>query len=83
MRLAARELARINTDLLDAMAQMKILEGLLPICSNCKSIRDEDDQWASLETYVQEHTAAKFSHGLCPACQQAYLDDLGKLTPRA
>jgi hypothetical protein len=44
------------------------LEGMLPICSFCKSIRNDHDQWVRLEEYIADHTKATFSHGLCPEC---------------
>lgn len=44
------------------------LGGLLPICLNCKDIRDEDGQWAPIEMYISEHSNADFSHGMCPKC---------------
>jgi amino acid transporter len=46
----------------------KRLEGLLPICSFCKRIRDEDDEWHSVETYIEERSQTEFSHGICPEC---------------
>lgn len=54
-----------------ALAQVKTLRGLLPICSNCKRIRDDEGFWTRVESYVSEHTEAVFSHGLCPECVRA------------
>jgi len=51
-----------------AMARVRQLSGLLPICSYCKSIRDDKDYWQQLETYLLEHTEATLSHGICPPC---------------
>ena len=51
-----------------ALAQVKTLSGLLPICSRCKRIRDDSGFWTKVELYVSEHTDARFSHGLCPEC---------------
>jgi hypothetical protein len=48
--------------------RVKLLEGILPICSRCKSIRDEDNQWVQLEGYITAHSTAQFSHSLCPHC---------------
>ena len=48
--------------------RVRRLEGLLPICAYCKKIRDEQDHWESIETYVREHSEAEFSHGICPEC---------------
>lgn len=52
----------------DLLQRVKRLEGLLPICSYCKDIRDEQDRWSSLEKYISEKTDAHFSHGVCPKC---------------
>ncbi len=52
----------------DAMANIKTLGGLIPICSNCKKIRDDKGYWEQLEGYIQTHSEAQFSHGICPEC---------------
>jgi AmiR/NasT family two-component response regulator len=62
------ELRRLNAELQDALAEVKTLSGLLPICSSCKKIRDDEGYWNQLETYIQEHSNVMFSHGLCPDC---------------
>ena len=66
----AELLARIKTHIgfKKAREEIKILSGLLPICSNCKKIRDDKGYWNVLEGYIQTHSAAKFSHGICPEC---------------
>jgi transcriptional regulator with GAF, ATPase, and Fis domain len=51
-----------------ALAQVKTLHGLLPICSSCKKIRDDAGFWTRVESYLSKHTDAQFSHGLCPDC---------------
>jgi DNA-binding response OmpR family regulator len=51
-----------------ALAQVKQLHGLLPICSYCKSIRRDDNYWQEVEHYVAAHSEAQFSHGICPGC---------------
>jgi len=48
--------------------RMKYLEGFLQVCSHCKKVRDEQGNWQQLETYIQNRSEAKFSHGLCPHC---------------
>ena len=48
--------------------ELQQLEGLLPICAYCKRIRDDHENWGSLETYIEQRSAAQFSHGICPAC---------------
>lgn len=52
----------------EALANIKVLGGLIPICSNCKKIRDDKGYWDLLEGYIQSHSEAKFSHGICPDC---------------
>lgn len=55
-------------ELQQAMESIKTLNGLLPICSHCKKIRDDEGYWNQVETYVSKYTGAEFSHGLCPDC---------------
>jgi hypothetical protein len=52
--------------------RVETLEGLLPICSRCKNIRDERQEWHPLEEYISERTKAEFTHGLCPSCVELY-----------
>jgi hypothetical protein len=52
------------------LEEVKILRGLLPICSFCKKIRTKDDTWIPVEEYVHEHSEAEFSHGFCPDCMR-------------
>jgi hypothetical protein len=51
-----------------ALSQIRTLSGLLPICANCKKIRDDQGYWNQIETYIHDHSDAKFSHGICPEC---------------
>ncbi|MHC1724702.1 MAG: response regulator [Syntrophobacteraceae bacterium] len=51
-----------------ALAKVKMLSGLLPICASCKKIRDDKGYWRQLETYIHEHSEVEFSHGICPEC---------------
>ena len=53
-----------------ALAEIKTLSGLIPICCNCKKIRDDQGYWQQVETYVKAHTGADFSHGICPNCME-------------
>jgi CheY-like chemotaxis protein len=65
---AEEERERLIHELEDALAEIKTLRGILPICSSCKKIRDDEGYWNQLEAYIQEHSEAVFSHGLCPEC---------------
>jgi CheY-like chemotaxis protein len=56
-----------------ALGQVKALRGLLPICSYCKKIRDDRNYWTEVESYVERHSHAEFSHGVCPDCYQEHL----------
>ncbi|MCK5075997.1 MAG: hypothetical protein KAR38_06455, partial [Calditrichia bacterium] len=63
-----RELQKLNAELQEALDDVKMLSGLIPICSSCKKIRDDEGFWHKLETYISNHSDAKFTHGLCPDC---------------
>jgi len=63
-----QSLSRRVQELQSALDTVKVLSGLLPICSYCKRIRDDNDYWQQLECYVSEHSNAQFSHGICPSC---------------
>jgi DNA-binding NtrC family response regulator len=64
----AIERKRMFIELQEALSQVKILSGLLPICSRCKNIRDDQGYWRQIETYIKEHSQAEFSHSICPDC---------------
>lgn len=62
------ELAEKNRALEKAFSEIKLLRGILPVCSQCRRIRNEDGEWDDLAAYVQKHSEAEFTHGLCPTC---------------
>ncbi|OQW33518.1 MAG: hypothetical protein A4E19_03770 [Nitrospira sp. SG-bin1] len=62
------ELHRSNEELQQALREVKVLRGLIPICASCKKIRNDGGFWQQLEEYIGEHTEAEFSHGLCQPC---------------
>ncbi len=64
------ELRLSNTQLKDALDNVETLEGMLPICSSCKKIRDDKGYWNQIEVYISERSDAKFSHGICPDCMK-------------
>jgi hypothetical protein len=75
---AHTEKAKLIIELQDALAQVKTLSGLLPICSWCKQIRDDRGYWNQIESYIKEHTEAEFSHGICPACAKKHYPEFFK-----
>ena len=66
-------LAAHVAQLKQALASVRQLQGLLPICAYCKRIRNDQNYWEQLETYVSEHSEASFSHGICPNCYQSIM----------
>ena len=65
-------LASRVSQLQEALSRVKQLQGLLPICSYCKRIRDDHDYWQQVETYMSEHSQATFTHGICPECYEKF-----------
>ncbi|MCJ8500693.1 GAF domain-containing protein [Desulfatitalea alkaliphila] len=63
-------------DLKQALAEVKKLSGLLPICSHCKNVRDDKGYWNRIETYIHKHSEAEFSHSVCPDCAKEYYPDI-------
>jgi CheY-like chemotaxis protein len=67
------ELETANRDLTTALAEVKQLSGLLPICSYCKKMRDDKNYWDSVEGYLSRHTDVRLSHGVCPGCYEVHI----------
>jgi sigma-B regulation protein RsbU (phosphoserine phosphatase) len=65
---------RVAERILGLRKEVKQLEGLLPICSYCKRIRDDADRWSSLETFIEKRSEAEFSHGICPDCYRKHVE---------
>ena len=70
------ELIDKNQRLEAALGEVKQLSGLLPICANCKNIRDDKGCWKHIENYIQEHSEAEFTHSICPDCAEGLYPDL-------
>jgi len=68
-----RSLAQRVEQLEQALTRVKQLQGLLPICSYCKKIRDDGNYWKQVEAYITEHSEAIFSHGICPECFEKFV----------
>jgi PAS domain S-box-containing protein len=69
------ERERLIEELQDALAQVKILKGFLPICSYCKRIRNDAGYWENVENYIRDHSEAEFSHGICPECLKEHYSE--------
>ena len=69
-KLAEENQRTLLRELQQAVAEVRTLRGILPICASCKRIRGDDGEWEAVESYVREHSNAEFSHGLCPDCAQ-------------
>jgi DNA-binding response OmpR family regulator len=63
-----KQLQEKNAELQEALDNIKTLKGLIPICSNCKKIRDDEGYWQDVAVYIRDHSEAEFSHGICPDC---------------
>lgn len=70
-----RSLRQKNMELVEALAQVKQLKGLLPICMFCKKIRNDGNYWQKIEEYLVQHTEADFSHSICPECMEKNYPD--------
>ena len=76
-RLKNIELSTMNDELRDALAHVKRLQGMLPICASCKKVRDDDGYWQRIESYISDHSDAKITHGICPECMiKLYGEDI-------
>lgn len=64
------ERERLIADLQKALVEIRKLQGILPICSSCKKIRDDKGSWNQIETYIRDHSEADFSHSICPECAE-------------
>jgi len=78
-----KELIELHLSLLDkneqlkaALAEVNMLRGMLPICSFCKNVRDDRGYWNQIESYIQRHSDAKFTHSVCPECAKTHYPDL-------
>lgn len=71
-----RSLAERVRELEEALDHIKRLQGILPICSYCKKVRNDQNYWQQVESYVSEHSEARFSHGICPECLPRVLAEM-------
>lgn len=75
---AEEEKTRVVSELREALANVKALSGLLPICACCKKIRNNSGYWEQVESYIRTHSGAEFSHGVCPDCMETHYSDYFK-----
>lgn len=75
-KLAEAEREQLISQLQEALAEIKTLSGLLPICASCKKIRDDKGYWQQIEEYIGAHSEAKFSHSICPQCMKILYPEL-------
>ncbi len=66
---------KLLAELKEALASIRTLQGLLPICSGCKKIRNDTGYWEQIEAYISKHSDATFTHSLCPACEKRFLEE--------
>lgn len=78
---AEQEREKLIAQLQDALARVKTLAGLLPICASCKKIREDDGSWNHIELYIQNHSEAQFTHGFCPDCVKKLYPEVALDTP--
>ncbi len=75
-KLAELQRDRVTRELQKALSEIKTLKGILPICANCKKIRDDSGYWEQIEGYLSEHSNAQFSHDICPDCARQLYPDI-------
>jgi PAS domain S-box-containing protein len=77
---AEDEREKLIQELQKALAEVKTLSGLIPICASCKKIRDDKGYWNQIESYIRDHSEAEFSHSICPECMKKLYPDFSKDT---
>ena len=77
---AEAERDRLIAELQEALAKVKQLSGLLPICASCKKIRDDRGYWNQVDAYVASHSEVRFTHGTCPTCAVKIMQDIADLS---
>jgi hypothetical protein len=77
----AERRARVTSD--RALAELRTLRGIIPICSHCRKVRTTVGDWQQIEEYVRDHSDAQFSHGICPACLETHYPDSAFIKARS
>ena len=78
---AEQDRERLIQELTTALAEVNTLSGLLPICAQCKKVRDDSGYWNQIESYISKHSSATFSHGMCPDCGVKFFEEAGLRVP--
>ena len=73
------ELRRVSANLANALDKIKQIEGLIPICSYCKGIRNDQGYWSTVEKFIQQHSDVEFTHGVCDHCIRQHFPDVAKV----
>lgn len=73
---AEEERERLVRELQSALAEVRTLQEILPLCSYCRKVRDDEDYWHTVESYVSRHTGTRFSHGICPECYTRVMSEM-------
>ena len=71
LKQTVNDLSRLNEELSKALSEIKELRGIIPICAKCKKVKDDQGYWSQIESYIEKHSNADFTHGLCPDCMEA------------
>jgi len=71
---AEEEREKLVRELQTALAEVKTLREILPICSYCRKIRDDENYWHTVENYISDHTGSRFSHSICPSCMETHVE---------
>ncbi|MBC8452583.1 MAG: hypothetical protein H8D65_01860, partial [Spirochaetes bacterium] len=79
LRKSEQILQKEKENLQKALSEIKTLKGIVPICANCKKIRDDDGYWNQLEEYIRDHSEVDFSHGICPDCAEKLYSELDNM----
>ena len=74
--MAQEQRDKLIAELQKALSEVKTLRSFLPICANCKNIRNDKGYWEKIETYIHDHSDAEFSHGICPECAKKLYPDI-------
>jgi len=82
LREKEKEQQKLISEFREALAEIKTLKGLIPICASCKKIRDDEGYWNQLEAYLSKHTDAVFTHSLCPECVKEWKAEIARHTEK-